>query len=36
MSNKIVCFQTNYGDFKAEMFEDKAPLTTENFLSLVA
>lgn len=35
MSNRIICFQTNCGDFKAEMFEDKAPITTENFINLV-
>ena len=28
-------FKTNMGEFVAEMFENKAPKTTENFISLV-
>ena len=33
--NRKIRFKTNMGEFVAEMFEDKAPKTTENFLSLV-
>lgn len=33
--NRLLKFVTNKGEFVAEMFEDKAPLTTENFISLV-
>lgn len=35
MSNRTITFQTNMGTFKAEMFEDKAPNTTKNFIDLV-
>lgn len=35
MSNKIVEFNTNLGDFKAELFSDKAPVTVGNFQKLV-
>lgn len=35
MSNRTIAFQTNMGTFKAEMFEDKAPNTTKNFIDLV-
>ena len=35
MSNRKVKFTTNNGSFIAEMFEDKAPKTTENFITLV-
>jgi cyclophilin family peptidyl-prolyl cis-trans isomerase len=34
-TNRKVKFTTNLGEFVAEMFEDKAPLTTKNFLDLV-
>ncbi len=34
-TNRKVKFTTNKGEFVAEMFEDKAPLTTANFLKLV-
>lgn len=34
MTNPIVVFETNYGTFKAELFSDKAPLTSKNFLDL--
>ena len=34
MSNPIIVFETNHGTFKAELFEDKAPLTAKNFLDL--
>ena len=33
--NRQIRFKTNKGEFVAEMFEDKAPKTTENFISLV-
>lgn len=32
--NKKIKFTTNKGDFVAEMFEDKAPETTKNFIEL--
>ncbi|MDR3349512.1 MAG: peptidylprolyl isomerase [Acidaminococcales bacterium] len=35
MSNAIVKFATNRGEFSVELFEDKAPKTAANFLSLV-
>lgn len=34
MSNRIAKFTTNMGEFKVELFEDKAPITTKNFISL--
>ena len=34
MTNPIVVFETNHGTFKAELFADKAPLTSKNFLDL--
>lgn len=34
MPNPVVVFETNYGTFKAELFSDKAPLTSKNFLDL--
>jgi len=34
MANKIAEFQTNKGNFKIELFEDKAPITTGNFIKL--
>lgn len=33
--NKKAHFHTNLGDFTAELFEDKAPKTAANFISLV-
>ena len=33
--NRQIRFKTNMGEFVAETFEDKAPKTTENFISLV-
>lgn len=33
--NRKIKFTTNKGIFVAEMFEDKAPLTTKNFIELV-
>ena len=35
MSNRIAEFHTSKGNFKIELFEDKAPLTTKNFIKLV-
>lgn len=35
MGNRVAIFQTNKGTFKIELFEDKAPKTTENFIQLV-
>ena len=36
MPNPIVVFETTHGTFSAELFSDKAPLTTKNFLDLTA
>ena len=35
MANRNAIFETNKGNFKIELFEDKAPITTENFIKLV-
>jgi peptidyl-prolyl cis-trans isomerase A (cyclophilin A) len=35
MPNKKAVFNTNKGSFKIELFNDKAPLTTGNFIKLV-
>jgi len=35
MGNKIAEFNTNKGTFKVELFNDKAPVTTGNFMKLV-
>ena len=35
MANKIAEFDTNKGNFKIELFGDKAPITVGNFLKLV-
>jgi cyclophilin family peptidyl-prolyl cis-trans isomerase len=35
MANRVAIFQTNKGAFKIELFEDKAPKTTENFITLI-
>ena len=35
MSNRKAVFDTNKGIFKIELFEDKAPKTTGNFISLI-
>jgi cyclophilin family peptidyl-prolyl cis-trans isomerase len=34
MANRIASFDTNMGAFKIELFEDKAPATTKNFIDL--
>lgn len=33
--NRIAVFETSMGTFKIEMFEEKAPITTKNFIGLV-
>lgn len=33
--NPMVVLETNYGNIKIELFKDKAPISTENFLSYV-
>ncbi|MGI0151936.1 MAG: peptidylprolyl isomerase, partial [Thermoplasmata archaeon] len=35
MPNAIVTIQTNQGPIHAEIYEDKAPATSKNFLTLV-
>ena len=35
MANKIAIFETNMGNFKIELYKDKAPLTVGNFMKLV-
>jgi len=35
MTNRIVKFNTNKGNFKIELFGDKAPITVGNFTKLV-
>ena len=35
MGNKIAEFNTNKGNFKVELYADKAPLTVGNFMKLV-
>ena len=35
MINKIAEFNTSKGSFKIELFNDKAPKTTENFIKLI-
>ena len=34
VANRIAVFTTNKGTFEVELFEDKAPLTTKNFIDL--
>lgn len=36
MGNKTAEFNTNKGNFKVELFNNKAPLTTGNFIKLVS
>lgn len=33
--NRLAEFETSQGSFKVELFEDKAPVTTKNFITLV-
>ena len=35
MANRTANFDTNHGTFSVELFEDRAPLTTKNFIDLV-
>lgn len=35
MANRVATFRTNRGTFKVELFEEKAPRTTGNFIELV-
>lgn len=35
MANRIAEFSTNMGSFSIELFEDRAPVTTGNFIDLV-
>ncbi len=35
MANRRAVFETNKGNFTLELFEDKAPVTTGNFITLV-
>lgn len=35
MANRTARFTTNHGNFSVELFEDRAPLTTKNFVDLV-
>lgn len=35
MANRTAKFSTNHGDFSIELFEDRAPATTKNFIDLV-
>ncbi len=34
MKNRTAVFETNLGTFKLELFEDKMPITTKNFIDL--
>ena len=34
MTNRIAVIETNYGTMEIELFEDKAPITTKNFIDL--
>jgi peptidyl-prolyl cis-trans isomerase A (cyclophilin A) len=34
MANRTATFQTSAGTFKIELFEDRAPITTKNFIDL--
>ncbi|MGH7449184.1 MAG: peptidylprolyl isomerase, partial [Longimicrobiales bacterium] len=35
MPNRTAKFATNHGEFSVELFEDRAPVTTRNFIDLV-
>ncbi len=35
MANRTANFKTNMGDFAVELYEDKAPITTKNFVDLI-
>jgi cyclophilin family peptidyl-prolyl cis-trans isomerase len=36
MPNRTAHFSTSHGDFAVELYEDRAPLTTKNFIDLAA
>jgi cyclophilin family peptidyl-prolyl cis-trans isomerase len=36
VKNRIARFETSKGVFRVELFEDKAPITTKNFIDLIA
>ena len=35
MANRTALFQTTHGDFRVELFEARAPITTGNFVELI-
>jgi cyclophilin family peptidyl-prolyl cis-trans isomerase len=35
MANRTVHFETTHGSFRVELFEDRAPVTTGNFVDLI-
>jgi cyclophilin family peptidyl-prolyl cis-trans isomerase len=35
MANAVATFQTNHGSFQIELFQDRAPRTTANFIDLI-
>src|SRR3954463_2111023 len=35
MANRNAVFKTNMGEFTVELFEDRAPITTKNFIDLI-
>jgi len=35
MANRTVQFETTHGNFRVELFEDRAPVTTGNFVDLI-
>ena len=35
MANPVVVFDTNHGPFEVELYEDKAPVTVQNFMQYV-
>ena len=35
MANRNAVFKTNLGEFTVELYEDKAPITTKNFVDLI-
>jgi len=34
MANRVARFTTSHGEFRVELFEEKAPVTTKNFIDL--
>lgn len=35
MPNRVAEFDTTHGEFKVELFEERAPITTKNFIDLI-